>query len=88
MFNEAHARAALAERARAREIALRHLEPVHRSGRKPTRPGVITAFLNRWFGERAPVDERIGALVPVPVVAIDMAERRRAAEADLRARQP
>ena len=88
MFNEAHARAVLAERARAREAALRHLEPVQRSERKPTRPGVINAFLNRWFGERAPVDERIGALVPVPVVAIDMAEGRRAAPADLRARRP
>ena len=87
MFNEAHARAVLAERARAREVALRHLEPVHRSERKPSRAGLINAFLNRWFGQRAPVDERIGALVPVPVVAIDMAEGRRAAQADLRARQ-
>ncbi len=82
MFNEAHARAALAERAHARDVALRHLEPVHRSERKRARPSVIPAFLTRWFGQRALVDERITALVPVPVVAVDIAEGRRAVPAE------
>lgn len=88
MFNEAHARAVLAERARTRELAVRHLEPVHRSERKRTRPGIIHALLTRWFGAGTRVDERVGALVPVPVVAIDMAEGRRAAPNELRARRP
>jgi hypothetical protein len=92
MFYEAHAHAVLAERARARDLSLRHLDVVHRSEPKRVRPSVVHALFTRWFGERVPADERVdehlGALVPVPVVVIDMGEGRRAAPSELRARRP
>lgn len=55
MFNEAMARAVLAERARERDAALHLHGLLHRTHRRRSTPGLLARFLERrqWAGPRA-----------------------------------
>jgi hypothetical protein len=72
MYNEAYARAVIADQARQRELSLRHVRAVNRSSTRRARPGALRALVARWFGPRPSTDERPGTLVLVPVVAVEM----------------
>lgn len=71
MYNEAYTRAMIDERARHRELSLRHVRAVDRSSTRRARPGALRALLTRWFGPRPAADDRSGTLVLVPV-AVEM----------------
>lgn len=81
MFNEATARAVLAERARERDSALHLHGLLHRTHQRRSTPGRLARFLER----RQSSGPRAGTPAPAPIVAIDMRDGRSTPPTELRA---